>query len=225
MEQDASLPRRWNAYAPAGDYTITLLLFAWALLPAAFMLLLLFFNRYEEHRQTLAMVTYVLLVMVFLSGVGQRYNASRDPRIRLAGVVFLFTLAVWGLTTWLELERWWWVSYGLVLGCVPMLYIAMSHLASCTSLGIRRPWNAQHAVQISALPGWTVKQARWSASLMGWNAPPNGPCCVMFGAVVEGQTMLCFEALTPGSTVPLDAFGDVDWTTLSSEFSDDRAEE
>lgn len=225
MEPEHSLPKRWEAYAPAGDYTLTLLLFAWALLPAAFLLLLLVFNRYKAYQLPLALVTYVFLVLVFLTGVGQRYNAYRDPRVMLAGAAFVVTMSLGGLIVWLGLESWMWVSYGLVLGCVPMLFMAMSHLSSCTSPGLRCSWDAQQPVPASALTGWTMKQARWSASCMGWNASLNGPLCVMFGSLVDGKTMLCFEALAPGSELTLEAFHGVDWTALSPDFHEESGEE
>ena len=65
-------------------YTVTLLAFAWALLPVGFMVLMSLFDRYEQHRLTLAAVALVLLVLAFVSGVGQRKSALLDGRVQLA---------------------------------------------------------------------------------------------------------------------------------------------
>lgn len=225
MDVQRGLPQRWTSYQPSADYTITLLVFAWALLPAGFMVMLLSFGRYPTVRTPLALSTYGMLLFALFTGVSQRHLAWRDPRMLITIASFGFTGVVWALLQWLSLLSWWWVTYGLVLGCIPLLYVAMNHLASCTSPGMRRDWPPDAVLNSRSLPGWTVVQATWSPSLLAWKSSGNGQLATLFGTLVEEQTTLCIEVLTAGNEVPLDLLSEVVWSELESGQGIESAEE
>jgi hypothetical protein len=225
MDVQRELPKRWTSYQPPAEYTITLLVFAWALLPAGFMVMLLAFDRYPSVRTPLALATYGMLLFALFTGVSQRHLAWREPRMSMAVGSFAFTGGLWMLLTWLELTNWWWVTYGLILGCIPLLYVAMNHLASCTSPGMRRSWPSHAVLNPQALPGWTVVQATWAPSLLAWKSTAKGEVATLFGAINDEQTMLCIEVLTTGNDVPMGLLSEVNWPELQTGQGLESAEE
>lgn len=206
-------PEGWTERPNASNYAITLLVFSWALLPVGFMLMLLLFNRYPEQRFPLSVATYGMLVFTFITGVGQRQSALRDDRVVLSATMLFATgVALVGGRA-LNLDDLWWVGYAAVLGCVPMLFVAMSHLASCTAPGLERPWQANVPVSATAFPSWTVVSAVWTQGEMMWSKH-NGMLCVLYGALDGEQPVLCLEAFAHGTVLPLEAFGEIDWGAL-----------
>ncbi|MCH1461457.1 MAG: hypothetical protein L7U25_03775, partial [Candidatus Poseidonia sp.] len=108
----------WVSYPPESDFSVTLFLFAWALMPVGFMGMLLAFHRYEEYRFAVAATSLGLLLLAYISGITQRIGATRDRKVQLTiGVLSLATLSVVGVW-FFDLEQWWWVSYGLIIGSV-----------------------------------------------------------------------------------------------------------
>jgi hypothetical protein len=210
-------PDGWTERASESNFTITLLVFSWALLPVGFMLMLLLFNRYPEQRFPLSVATYGMLVFTFITGVGQRQSALRDDRVFLSATMLFITGVTLVAGRALSLDDLWWVGYAAVLGCVPMLFVAMSHLASCTAPGLERPWQANLPVPATAFPTWRVVSAVWTQGEMMWSKH-NGMLCVLYGALENEQPVLRLEAFAHGKVLPLEAFGEIDWDGLALPF-------
>jgi hypothetical protein len=138
---------------------------------------------------------------------------------------FAFTGVMWMLLGWLGLSAWWWVTYGLILGCIPLLFVAMNHLASCTSPGMHRSWPSDAVLNPNALPGWTVVQATWAPSLLAWKSTTKGEVATLFGAINEEQTMLCVEVLATGNDVPMGLLSEVIWSEMKTGEGLESAEE
>ena len=147
------LPEAWIESEGTHQFTVTLLAFSWALLPVGFMVLMALFDRYEQHRLTLAGVALAMLVLAFISGVGQRKSALLDARVQLATATLGSTAFLLVLLFLLGLSSYWWVVYGLVFGSVAMMYVSLNHLASCNAPTLRLPWDASVPIPSSALDG------------------------------------------------------------------------
>ena len=59
------LPDGWKAKEIDQDFTVTLFVFSWALLPVGFMVMMAISSRYAQHRITLATAGLVMLVLAF----------------------------------------------------------------------------------------------------------------------------------------------------------------
>jgi len=224
VESSDDVPSGWVTYLPKAEYTITLLVFAWALLPVGFMVMLLLFGRYPEVRFPLSAATLSMLAFTYWTGLGQRQSAVREPKMLLAGAMLLIALTTLLLIEFLALEEWWWVSFAAVIGVVPMLFVAMSHLAACTSPGLQRACKVNTVISVDALPGWTVHTAVWRQGELGWKVNDD-VLSVVYGSMVEDQPMLRFETFQTGSTLPDGAFSDVNWDKVLSASSDRTQEE
>ena len=77
------LPVPWAEADVEHNYTMTLFAFSWALLPVGFMVLMALFDRYEEHRLTLASVAFVMLLFAFATGVVKLIYYILETRIKL----------------------------------------------------------------------------------------------------------------------------------------------
>ena len=224
MASSEEAPHGWVQRPNASNFSVTLLVFSWALLPVGFMVMFLIFNRYPEHRFPLSMATFGMLVLTFITGVGQRQSALRDGRVLLCATMLATTaVTVVGLRV-LELDEYWWVSFACVLGCVPMLFVAMSHLSACTAPGLERPWPANVAVPVDCLPGWRVVSATWTQGEMAWSNQ-HGAVSVLYGAMDDDRPVLRMEAFAHGASLPLTDFGDVDWQRWASAVQADGEEE
>jgi len=213
VDSQSDLPKGWSSSPLSADYTITLLVFSWALLPAAFMVMLVLFGRYPEVRLPLAAATLALFAFTFFTGIGQRQSAMRDGRVFLCATMLTASGLVLA-TVWLvPLEDWWWAAYAAVLGCVPMLFVAMNHLASSTAPAIERPWYATHRLSAEALPGWRVVSGTWTQGEMAWTME-EGTLLVMAGRLDGEQTRLRIEAFAPGTTFPMALVSKVRWKAL-----------
>jgi len=213
VESQTDLPKGWSISPLSADYTITLLVFSWALLPAAFMVMLVLFGRYPEVRLTLAAITLALFAFTFFAGIGQRQSAMRDGRVVLCATTLVAAGVVLTVVWFVPLEEWWWAGYAAVLGCVPMLFVAMNHLASSTAPAIERPWYATHRLSADALPGWRVVSGTWTQGEMAWTMEGD-TLLVMFGRLDGEQTRLRIEAFAPGPTFPMALVSKVRWKAL-----------
>lgn len=210
MESSDDVPAGWSAYQPKADYTISLLVFAWALLPVGFMFMLLLFDRYPTVRFPLSAATLGMLALTYWTGIGPRQSAIREPKMVLAGAMLVIALGTLVTIEYLSLADWWWVSFAAVIGTVPMLFVAMSHLASCTSPGLQRACEVSQAISVDALPGWTVHTGIWRQGELGWKVSED-VLSVVYGTMVDDQPMLRFEAFVHGHSLPMKAFSSVVW--------------
>ena len=172
----------WTTYRPTTAYGPTLFLFAWALLPVGFQVLMVAFQRFEAFRFPLAAVAWLMLVVPLVSGTAQRRGAWRTPLVQLTVACYGLAASMLGLTWGLALNEWWWVPYALTFGCVPMLFLAIDHLARCNQPGWERRWDPSVPVPaMDALEGWTLVSARWSPAIMAWYRNDVGDVAVLYG--------------------------------------------
>ena len=214
-DEEVGGPPGWNAFTPSSDYTITLFAFSWGLLPVGFMFMMLVFDRFEQHRLVVAAASLAMLVLAFFTGASQRRGSLQDGRVQLAAAS-LATAVVLLLLVWqLNLAEWWWTVYGTVFGSVPLMYIALDHLAKCTSQGLSQAWPIERVVPVEALGGWRIQSARWVNGTMGTVVDGNGVVGVMYGELLGDEPMLCFEALERKTETLPSVFNTVDWALLS----------
>ena len=209
------LPEAWTESESAHQFTVTLLAFSWALLPVGFMILMAIFDRYEQHRLTLAAVALSMLVLAFISGVGQRKSAMLDPRVQLATATLGSTAVLLGLLFLLDLSSYWWVVYGLVFGSVAMMYVSLN-LASCNTAAVQLPWDVSVPIPSEALEGWRVVNGRWVNGIIATKCTEHGPVLTLYGLVEGEATFLCLEQLAPvGASLSPRSIG-LDFSTLAS---------
>ena len=210
------LPEAWSESESAHQFTVTLLAFSWALLPVGFMVLMAIFDRYEQHRLTLAAVALAMLVLAFISGAGQRRSALLDSRVQLATATLGSTAVLLGLSFLLDLSSYWWVVYGLVFGSVAMMYVSLNHLASCNTPAVRLPWDVSVPIPNDALVGWRVVNGRWVNGVIATKRMEQGPVLTLYGLVEGEATLLCLEQLAPvDAAFPSHAIG-LDFSTFAS---------
>ena len=224
-EDEVAAPPGWVTYDPESDYTITLFAFAWALLPVGFMVMMLVFDRFAQYRLALAGAALGMLCLAFATGATQRKGALKDERVLLAIAALCATVALTLLVWRLNLNDWWWAVYGMVFGCVPMMYVAIDHLAKCTALGFSRPWSPERTVPSMALPGWRIQTARWANGPMASVVTKDGVVGVLYGELADGETRLCFESLQPKSEEFPSPLLNVDWRRFDDETSVATSEE
>lgn len=211
------LPAPWAEAKVEHNYTMTLFAFSWALLPVGFMVLMALFDRYQEHRLMLASVAFLMLLFAFATGVMQRRSALLEPRIQLAVATLVATAASLGLLWGLDLDGWWWVSYGLIFGTVTTMYVGLDHLASCDAVAYRLPWSATKALPLDAFEGWRLQQGRWANGTLATKRLENGTVLTLYGVLDEGSTYLCVGRLCPESLAPEQTSLGIDFTSLASE--------
>lgn len=211
------LPAPWAEAEVEHNYTMTLFAFSWALLPVGFMVLMALFDRYQEHRLMLASVAFLMLLFAFATGVMQRRSALLEPRIQLAVATLVATAASLGLLWGLDLDGWWWVSYGLIFGTVTTMYVGLDHLASCDAVAYRLPWSATKALPLDAFEGWRLQQGRWANGTLATKRLENGTVLTLYGVLDEGSTYLCVGRLCPESLAPEQTSLGIDFTSLASE--------
>ena len=219
------IPDGWTASEVKHDFTITLFAFSWALLPVGFMMVLAITTRYEDHRLTLAAVSWVMLVLAFASGAGQRRSSLHEPKMQLAAVVLATAAGSLALIWGLEMNTWWWVSYGFVFGSVACMYVGLNHLSSCDAPSLGLPWSTSIAVPVEALDGWNMFNGRWTNGRMGTRRFDDGSIATMYGALDGEQPRLCFEVLSPAKLRPATEAWGVDFQRLydaSSAFFDEE---
>lgn len=211
------LPAPWANVKAESNFTITLFTFSWALLPVGFMILMALFDRYQQHRLTLALVAFALLLFSFITGVMQRRSSLLEPRIQLGlatlGATAASLVLLWGL----QLESWWWVSYGLVFGTVATMYVGLNHLASCNAPLYRLPWQATLALPADAFVGWHLQRGQWANGVLGTKRLDDGTVVTLFGLLEEGTAYLFVDRLCPASSAPNMASLGVDFLRLASE--------
>lgn len=211
------LPAPWAEVDVEHNYTMTLFAFSWALLPVGFMVLMALFDRYEQHRITLAVVSFLMLAFAFATGVLQRRSSLLEPRIQLALTTLGATAASLGLLWGLELTGWWWVSYGLVFGTVTTMYVGLDHLASCNAPAYRLPWQATLPLPLDAFNGWRLQQGRWANGVLGTKRLDDGTVITLFGALEDDSAYLFVDRLCPASSSPeLTSLG-IDLARLASQ--------
>jgi hypothetical protein len=210
------LPEAWIESEGAHQFTVTLLAFSWALLPVGFMVLMAIFDRYEQHRLTLAAVALSMLVLAFISGVGQRRSALLDPRVQLATATLGTTAVLLALLFLLGLPSYWWVVYGLVFGSVAMMYVGLSHLASCNAPALRLSWDVSVPIPTDALEGWRVVNGRWVNGVIATKRMEQGPVLTLYGLVDGEATLLCLEILSPVDEAPLPHAIGLDFSTFAA---------
>ena len=204
-------PAPWTEVEVDAQFTVTLLAFAWALLPVGFMVMMAIFDRYQTHRLPLAAGALVMLSLAFTSGVGQRRSAWSEGRIQLATASLLSTGLVLVLVWWFALEAWWWVPYGLVFGSVATMFVALNHLSSCTTPTLRCAWPASSNVPAAAFHEWRIQNANWTNGTMGSKHLPDGTVLTLFGSLEGETTYLCIDRLCPPEVRP-------GWGELSVDF-------
>jgi hypothetical protein len=204
------------SYSPESDFSITLFLFAWALMPVGFMCMLLAFHRYESYRFAVAATSLGLLLLAYTSGITQRVGASRDRKVQLTvGVLSLATLSVLGVW-FFGLEEWWWVSYGLIIGSVPMMYVSLDALSGSNAEGWKVAWPVATHVPEAHLSTWRILSARWKTGLMAWTYLDEGQIAVLYGAKDEDVTSLHYEVLCSTETQPKKAASGLNFTALGA---------
>lgn len=217
MEEVHPVPNGWTSYTPKADYTVTLFLFAWALLPVGFMVMMALFGRFEPYRLPLAAVSYALLVLAYWTGVSQRKEVHRESRVAIATAVLSIAgtvlIAVWML----GLDAWWWVVYGLVIGSVPPMYVALNFLAGCTAEGWNLRWDVGHPIPLECLPDWNVSSGVWKSGTVAYLINEKGSVCVLYGALAGEQTILCVERLSPAVSPGTSALQSLDAEALSAQ--------
>ena len=219
------LPDGWTANEIEQDFTVTLFVFSWALLPVGFMVLMAISSRYAQHRITLATAALVMLVLAFWTGAGQRRSSLHEPRMQLAVASLATSALCLGLLWGLDMEAWWWVAYGLIFGTVATMYVGLNHLASCNAPTLSIPWSTKTPLPLHAMSGWGIQNGRWTNGRMGLFRFEHGGVCTLYGSVDGEVTSLCLEPLLPLSEVPaltdwgLDfvALRDASLTSLSEE--------
>lgn len=210
----------WEPYRPETSYGPTMLLFSWALLPVGFQLLMMLFQRFEPFRMPLSLLALVLLIIPLSTGLNQRRGSVRTSAAQLAMTGFamtgFFLITIWAL----NLNEWWWVPYGLTIGCVPLMFFALDGLARSNQPGWQRPWEPSTSVPImEAVPSWNISTARWSPSIMAWVRNVNGHVAVLYGHRDEqGRHLLRIEPLMPLEEGAEHAF-EVHWQALNDPFS------
>ncbi len=196
------LPVPWAEAEGDHNYTVTLFAFAWALLPVGFMVMMALFDRYQQHRLTLASVALLMLVLAFVSGVGQRKSALLESRVQFAAANLASSALVLVLLFALGLEAYWWVAYGLVFGSVATMYVALNHLASCDATSLRLPWSPTDAIPTEALDGWRVVNGRWTNGVLATKRIEDGAVLTLHGVLEDGSTFLCLDRLCPAAGSP-----------------------
>lgn len=210
----------WTPYRPETSYAPTMLLFSWALLPVGFQILMVMFQRFENARMPLALFSTVALLVPFSTGLNQRKGSVRTHAVQLAIIGFsmtgFFLLVIWAL----DLREWWWVPYGLTVGCVPLMFNALDGLARSNQPGWQRSWLPSASVPVlKAFPEWNVVTARWTPSVMAWIRTDLGHVAVMYGHKdEEGQPNLRIEPLMPIEAEAELMFG-IRWEHLNTPFS------
>ena len=207
----------WGTYRPTTSYGPTLFLFAWALLPVGFQVLMVGFQRFEAFRTPLAIAALSLLMVPLVSGTAQRKGAWRTPLVQLSVACYALAATMLGLIWGLGLDDWWWVPHGLTFGCVPMLFLALDHLARCNQPGWERRWDPSVPVPaLEALGEWTLVSARWNPAIMAWYRNDLGDVVVMYGCKDDvGHHQLRIEPLMRATAKASEAVR-VDWTVLNS---------
>ena len=219
------LPDGWVEAEDEHRYTVTLLAFAWALLPVGFMVLMSLFDRYEQHRLTLAAVALVLLVLAFVSGVGQRKSALLDGRVQLATASLTSAGVLLAMLFALDLATYWWVVYGLVFGSVATMYVSLNHLASCNAPTFRLPWDVAVPVPSDALTGWRIVNGRWTNVVIATKATKDGTVLTLHGDLLNGATFLFFERLCLADASPKAGDMGIDFAAFASRSDVHREEE
>ena len=206
----------WATYRPTTSYGPTLFLFAWALLPVGFQVLMVAFQRFDAFRNPLAALALSLLVVPMVSGTAQRKGAWRTPLVQLSVASYSLAAIMLGLIWGLGLDDWWWVPHGLTFGCVPMLFLALDHLARCNQPGWERPWDPSVPVPaLEAIREWTLVSARWSPAIMAWCRNDLGDVAVMYGCKDDvGHHQLRIEPLMRATAKASEDVG-VNWTVLN----------
>lgn len=210
------LPDGWVDAEGEHQYTVTLLAFSWALLPVGFMVLMALFDRYEHHRLTLAAVALVLLVLAFISGVGQRKSALLEGRVQLATATLSSAGVLIILLFVLDLGNYWWVVYGLVFGSVATMYVSLNHLASCNAPTYRLPWDVSVPIPSEALTGWRLVNGRWTNGVIATKCTDDGIVLTLHGDLHDGTTFLLFEQLCPVDASPDFAAIGLDFSALAA---------
>ena len=86
------MPGGWHTAAPKANFTVTLFLFAWALLPIGFMGMMLLFHKFETFRLPIMALSDTLLVITLVSAISQRKGSVYDAKIQLSG--FLLGISI-----------------------------------------------------------------------------------------------------------------------------------
>lgn len=215
----------WDSVPPKGDFTATLFLFAWALLPVGFMVMMLFFHRFESFRLPLLGLSEALLLLTFASGFSQRKGSKFDSKVQLSGVLLGLSVVILAVLYLGQLSQWWWLGYAFCIGSVPYLFIALNGLAACDHEVYRRPWEAKDLVPVErCLSGWNVMSARWKSGIMA-SKTIGMRTVIMFGSRDEKQLFLNIELLATKSEELTEEDWGVQWDGFPDIFSGEDAEE
>ena len=204
----------WNSIPPKADFTATLFLFAWALLPVGFMCMMLIFHRFESFRLPLLAVSEALLLLTFASGYAQRKGSKFDSKMQLSGVLLGVSVIVLVVLYLGELSQWWWIGYSFCIGSVPYLFISLNGLAACDHEVYQRPWDAKELVQVKhCMTGWDIVSARWKSGIMA-SKTIGERTAIMYGSKDEQQLFLNIELLATKN----EAFSEDDWGVQWADF-------
>ena len=196
------LPEPWGKVGVEQRFTATLFLFAWALLPVGFMVLMTLFDRFASYRLPLGAGALVMLCLAFWSGLVQRRSSLLEHRTQLAfGTLGSATLSLLLLYT-LDLGDWWWVLYGFVFGSVFTMYVSLAHLASCDAPALRLPWAPSAPLPLDKFEHWNVERGQWMNGKMGVKRLASGTLLTLFGEVAEAHTYLCIDVLSSAESQP-----------------------
>ena len=109
---------------------------------------------FRRHRLVVAAASWPCLCWPFSRALPNGEALLQDGRVQLATASHGSLFVVLLLLVWqLNLAEWWWTVYGTVFGSVPLMYIALDHLAKCTSQGLSQAWPIERVVPVEALGG------------------------------------------------------------------------
>ena len=193
MSVEGEMPGGWVTTTHKGDFTVTLFLFAWALLPIGFMGMMLLFHKFEGFRLPVMALSEALLVLTFASGFSQRKGAFYDAKMQLSGFLLGISILILVVLYVTDLEQWWWIGYAFCIGSVPYLFVSLNAMAGWDHEVYQIPWDAKVLVPVDdCLSDWNVVSSRWSTSIMAWKkiGQTTG---VLYGGKHEDQLCLNLE--------------------------------
>jgi len=215
----------WKVTSPEANFTVTLFLFAWSLLPIGFMSIMLVFHKFEDFRLPIMALSEALLLSAFVSGLSQRKGSIYDVNMQLSGVLISISVVFLAILYLGELEHWWWIGYAFCIGSVPYLFVSLSAMAGWSHPAYQIPWEAKAMVPIDeCLTDWNIVTARWSSGIMAWKKLQRATA-IMYGGKNEDELHLNVEILASQSQEFSDEELGIHWSRFGVENQAENSEE
>lgn len=225
MSVGEKMPGGWHTAAPKANFTVTLFLFAWALLPIGFMGMMLLFHKFETFRLPIMALSDALLVLTLASAISQRKGSFYDAKIQLSGFLLGISILLLTLLYVADLRQWWWIAYAFCIGSVPYLFISLNAMAGWDHDVHQLPWDAKMMVPVDAcFSDWNVVSTRWSTSIMAWKKIGR-ITGVLYGGKQEDELHLNLELLTTKDHVFSDEELGVHWSHFNPQNTPSQSEE